>query len=224
MKEFIILILFLLFAALFGRFFCGKICPFRILQDWLYKIPFSLKIKTFKGDKILRYLKYVALLPVLIMPFSGDIESAKEQSLLLNLNFSVSSVIIFAISLLMFIILNKPVCKYLCPFGAIFSIFNLFSPYKYRIAKNKCIDCNKCAKVCNMNIDVHKTPNHLECIRCGDCKKACPTKAIYSGFKMNNRKPKAESPIINSVGQRPTEWHTHQPEAPTGRNRLYYQL
>ncbi|MDR3046263.1 MAG: 4Fe-4S binding protein [Bacteroidales bacterium] len=84
--------------------------------------------------------------------------------------------------LFLFVLINKPLCKYLCSFGAIFFIFNLFSPYKYRIAESKCIDCNKCAKVCKMNVDVHKTPNHLECIRCGDCKKACPTKAIYSGF------------------------------------------
>jgi NAD-dependent dihydropyrimidine dehydrogenase PreA subunit len=34
-----------------------------------------------------------------------------------------------------------------------------------------------------MNIAVHKTPNHPECIRCGKCKKACPVKAVYAGFK-----------------------------------------
>ncbi|WP_374049887.1 MULTISPECIES: 4Fe-4S binding protein [unclassified Sedimentibacter] len=29
-----------------------------------------------------------------------------------------------------------------------------------------------------MGIEVCKNPNSSECIRCGDCMKACPTKAI----------------------------------------------
>jgi ferredoxin len=35
-----------------------------------------------------------------------------------------------------------------------------------------------------MNIEPYKTPNHLECIRCGKCKTACKAKAIYTGFKV----------------------------------------
>lgn len=37
-----------------------------------------------------------------------------------------------------------------------------------------------------MGIDIRKTPNNLECIRCGDCKAACPQHAVCSGF---GRKP-----------------------------------
>ncbi|MDR2470226.1 MAG: 4Fe-4S binding protein [Tannerella sp.] len=33
-----------------------------------------------------------------------------------------------------------------------------------------------------MDIDIHRTPNHIECIRCGKCKKVCPTKAIKSAI------------------------------------------
>ncbi|WP_083856478.1 4Fe-4S binding protein [Desulfosporosinus meridiei] len=33
-----------------------------------------------------------------------------------------------------------------------------------------------------MDIEPYKTPNHIECIRCGKCKKNCPTKAITSVF------------------------------------------
>jgi polyferredoxin len=109
-------------------------------------------------------------------------------------------VIIFAVSLVLFIIIYRPFCKYFCPYGAVLSLFNLISPYRYRIDKEKCIDCNKCKKVCKMNVDVHKTPNHLECIRCGKCKKACPTKAIYSGFNCNPKKqPHARSVLLRRV-------------------------
>ena len=45
-------------GAIFGRFVCGWLCPFGLLQDLLHKIPFPKKIKTFKGDKLLRNLKF----------------------------------------------------------------------------------------------------------------------------------------------------------------------
>ncbi|MDU1878378.1 MAG: 4Fe-4S binding protein, partial [Finegoldia magna] len=38
-------------GALMGRFVCGWLCPFGLIQDLLYKIPFFKKIKTFKYDK-----------------------------------------------------------------------------------------------------------------------------------------------------------------------------
>lgn len=46
--------------------------------------------------------------------------------------------------------------------------------------------CGACAKVCKMQIDPSKTPNHLECIRCGQCKKICPTGALSSGCLKKN--------------------------------------
>ena len=51
---------FLMFTgALMGRFVCGWLCPFGLIQDLLHKIPFYKKVETFKGDKLLRKLKYV---------------------------------------------------------------------------------------------------------------------------------------------------------------------
>lgn len=46
----------------FRKLFCGRLCPFGFIQGLLHKIPFPKKIKTFKGDKFLRYLKYVILI------------------------------------------------------------------------------------------------------------------------------------------------------------------
>ena len=59
--------LIMLFGALMGRAVCGFLCPFGLLQDLLHKIPFPKKIKTFVGDRILRYLKYVILLVFVIL-------------------------------------------------------------------------------------------------------------------------------------------------------------
>ena len=47
---------FILLGVLLGRFICGFLCPFGLIQDLLNKIPFPKKIRTFKWDKVLRKL------------------------------------------------------------------------------------------------------------------------------------------------------------------------
>lgn len=56
-----------LVGALLGRMVCGFLCPFGMIQEWLYKIPFPWKKNHFRGDKALRYLKYALLLILVIL-------------------------------------------------------------------------------------------------------------------------------------------------------------
>lgn len=71
----------LVFGALLGRAVCGFLCPFGLLQELLYKIPLMKKVRTFKGDRALRYAKYgfllflVILIPA-VMSLSGDAQPA----------------------------------------------------------------------------------------------------------------------------------------------------
>lgn len=61
----------MLVGALCGRLVCGFLCPFGWIQDLLHKIPLpkTLKIRTFPGDKPLRYVKYIILVVfVIILP------------------------------------------------------------------------------------------------------------------------------------------------------------
>ena len=50
------------FGSVFGRFICGWLCPFGLLQDLLYKIPFFQKRKNLPGHKWLVKLKYIILI------------------------------------------------------------------------------------------------------------------------------------------------------------------
>jgi len=180
------------------------LCPFGLVQDLLHKIPFPKKIKTFRGDKLLRKLKYVILAVfVILMPLylvdimdqgspyfcklicpAGTLEGGIP---LVLLNKSMRRAIgwlyvwknvLLAVTVLLSILIYRPFCKYICPLGAIYSVFNPISVFKYKVDKNKCTQCGACAKVCKMQVNPSKTPNHPECIRCGQCKKICPTGAI----------------------------------------------
>lgn len=78
--------------------------------------------------------------------------------------------------------IHRPFCKYLCPLGAFYALFNRFSFYQMHLNREKCVDCKKCERACPMDVEVTKQINSSECIRCGKCKNVCPTGAISSGF------------------------------------------
>jgi polyferredoxin len=83
---------------------------------------------------------------------------------------------------LLCIVISRPLCKYLCPAGPILGWFNRLPVSQYKVDQDRCIQCGVCLNVCKMDIEPYKTPNHMECIRCGKCRKNCPTKAITSGI------------------------------------------
>jgi polyferredoxin len=180
---FAVVIIWLIIA---GRLFCGNVCPIGYAQDFIFKIPFFVKIKTFKLDKYVRLLKYFnifvnfLLLPMLafvgIYHIAQDNEQAGPPRIIL---IALAAVIVFTI------IIRRPFCKYLCPVGAVSSLFNKFSFYKYKTLNEKCIQCGVCSKKCKMDIIPYTMKNSLECIRCGYCKKVCPKNAIITGFKIN---------------------------------------
>lgn len=197
---------FMFVGACVGRFVCGWLCPFGLIQDLLHKIPFPKKIKTFRGDKLLRNLKYVIfLIFVILLPlFAVDVigqgtpyfckllcpAGTLEGGIpLVLLNRSLRSAIgwlyvwknaLLLITIFLSILIYRPFCKYLCPLGAVYSVFHPISIFQYRVDKKKCTNCGACARICKMQVDPVQNPNHPECIRCGLCKKICPEGAISS--------------------------------------------
>ena len=199
----------LAFSVLFGRLICGFLCPFGFLQELIYKIKTKkIKVKE-KIDSKLRYLKYVILLVfVIILPIFltgdygisspyfckwicpvGTLEAGiplvlgnEDLQLLIGWLFSWK-VFILVVVLVMSLFIHRFFCKYMCPLGALYGLFNKIGFYKLSIDQEKCTNCKACHRACMMNVKVTENPNSAECIRCGDCKTACPTDAIDLGFR-----------------------------------------
>ena len=85
------------------------------------------------------------------------------------------------------VLFYRPFCKWLCPLGAFYALFNRVSLFQMKVDKNKCVSCGKCAKACKMDVDVTKTPNHTECIRCGMCIRACPDERRALPLRLRRR-------------------------------------
>ena len=208
----------ILLGVLLGRVICGFLCPFGWFQELLHKIP-TKKLST-KKLKPLTYLKYVVLLvmvvllPVLVTnqlgmgdPFfckylcpQGVLEGAIPLSLAnagiraaLGSLFTWKFIVLLTVIVLS-IVFYRPFCKWLCPLGAFYALLNKVSLFQMQVDQSKCVSCGKCAKVCKMDVDVTKSPNHTECIRCGMCIRACPTDAVSFryGFGSGKQQSKTE--------------------------------
>ena len=157
----------------------------------MHKIP-SPKLST-RRLKPLRYIKYavllimVVLLPAVIVntsgmgdPFfckylcpQGVLEGAIPLSLTnagiraaLGKLFSWKFCILLAV-VVGSVVFYRPFCKWLCPLGAVYALMNHVSLFQMRVDRDTCVSCGACAKACPMDVDITKTPNHAECIRCG---------------------------------------------------------
>ena len=196
-------------GLLVGRFICGWLCLFGLVQELLYKIPVpKLKVPR-KLDRVLRYLKYgVLLILVFILPFFwrnelgigepffckylcpvGTLEGGIPLVLLQEqLRSTVGFLFwwkfaVMTLVLLSSLFIHRPFCKYLCPLGAFYALFQKVSILRLALDKEKCVSCGKCEKACPMDVKVTCDPNSMECIRCGVCRKACPKNCIHlAGF------------------------------------------
>lgn len=122
------------------------------------------------------FCKYVCPQGVLEGAIPLAIANAGIRSALGQL-FTWKLVVLIAVVVLS-VLFYRPFCKWICPLGAFYALMNKVSLLGIRVDACKCVSCGKCSKVCQMDVDVVRAPNHAECIRCGKCIGACPVDAI----------------------------------------------
>ncbi len=205
----------MLFGIILGRLICGLLCPFGLVQDLMHKIPVPKWSVPKKIDRPMRYLKYVVLLSTVILlpaivvtksgitpPYfckyicpAGTLGGGIPQMIanpalrkLAGVLFSWK-VLVLVLILLLSMFIRRPFCRYLCPLGAFYALFNRFAFYQMSLNERKCTGCKKCERSCPMTVEITREINSTECIRCGKCKAVCPEGAISSGFMLKNLNP-----------------------------------
>lgn len=180
--------LVLLIASLvFGNFFCGWICPFGTMQDFVSRIS-SLFIKNkfkmpYSIGKYLQFIRYV--LAVILMLTLGRAAGALPfNSYIVSLKFLGGREVeflaagFFVLFLVISILFERPFCNYLCGEGVRFGIASFTRIFSIKRKNETCVQCKKCDSVCPMNISV-STVNHVrnaQCINCFNCISSCPKK------------------------------------------------
>jgi len=182
-SSFILMWIVLVLAVLFGPVFCGWVCPLGTVQEWIGKIGKKLLKKRYNTmipagvDTYLRYLRYAILVMVLYQTAkAGTLIFLSIDPYFALFNFwstevVFSSLIVLAVTLVGALFVERPWCKYACPYGAVLGIFNLFRLVKLSRNPKTCINCKRCDRVCPMNItpsDDKNVINH-QCIMCLEC-------------------------------------------------------
>lgn len=196
---------FFLFGSLLGRFICGWLCPFGMVQDLLHKIPVFHKKKRLPLHSVLKYGKYAVLFLLVcvgsLFLFGGfakvpafckylcpsgtlfgaiPLLAANEM-----LRSQAGGLFLWKLGILLFIVIlsmkiYRPFCQYLCPLGAIYGWFNRFCLVQIHWEEEQCISCGACEKTCPVSLSVSEISRSPECIRCGKCVEACPAKCLHA--------------------------------------------
>ncbi len=178
----------ILYGLIFGRSFCGLVCPVGFLQEALWRAKRRVKVKPPWAIRIITPLILV------LASISGVILFCKiciSGFMLAGIPFRILQgklylTKLFILHLIVFILImvlayryGRVWCLYLCPF-MILGLFNKFRILlKLRVDQEKCTRCNLCLLHCPMHIEkLTQIGLSGDCILCLSCYDVCPNNAI----------------------------------------------
>ena len=189
-SSFVLFAAVVLTALLFRRSFCGNVCAFGALQEFVGKLRrlFTRK-KRFtlprRIDRAARFLKYGVLVffiyftwragELVIRPYDPWVTYHHILSADLFAEFLIGFCVLI-VSLIGSVFYDRFFCKYLCPMGAFLGLINRAGLFRVERNDETCIHCGKCDQACPVNIKVEavKYVQSSECLNCHECVNGCP--------------------------------------------------
>ena len=161
-------------TLLWGRVFCGFLCPFGALQDFLKQVVpnrFRTEMPQKIHDRIL-YIKYGILALILSLAVArSDISIYQYFEPSGTLFFLGTSVLLWAIIagiLVASAIIPRFYCRYICPLGAALGLVTFLTPLRIKRV-NPCKTCKVCEQSCPTGAIQGPEINFKECVRCDTC-------------------------------------------------------
>ena len=189
----------IILTIIFGRFFCGWICPATFLYElntslslWLQRMGIKTGRKRFD-----RRLKYVVLVVgILISAITGSVLISmvyppaiigREIYFGIALGGFGAGLVFFVLTLLFDLFVSRRgFCRYVCPGGALYSLLGHFRLFRIKRIVENCNDCAKCNAVCEFGLDPLRDDFGQECNNCTACIAVCPTDALTFNLKISD--------------------------------------
>lgn len=219
-SSFVIMWVVFLLALPFGALFCGWICPLGSFQEWIAGIGRKIFGKRYNRmipariDNSLRYLRYAVLAWVLVMTASTSrlvfADVCPYDALFTGWtgNAATGGLVLVGVIIIMSLVVDRPFCKYACPYGALLGFFNRFRFIRLTRNPDTCITCKQCDLACPMNLTIsnREVVGQHQCIGCMKCTShaACPVEntvsfQLGSGRKSASGKPSVFTPLLLAV-------------------------
>lgn len=189
----------IILTVIFGRFFCGWICPATfiyelntILSLWLQR--FGIKSGKRRFD---RRLKYVVLaIGLIISAATGSVLVSmiyppaiigREIYFGIALGGFGAGLVFFIVTMLFDLLISRRgFCRYVCPGGALYSLLGRFRVFRIKRIVETCNDCAKCNAICEFGLDPLRDNFGQECNNCTACIAVCPTDALTFTMKISD--------------------------------------
>jgi len=183
----IIFAVVIILTLLFSRGFCGWICPFGAIQEWVGKIGKLIFRKHFNPtgtwDRVLRNFKYVVLVAIIALTWwTGTLVFRDYDPFLAFFHLGQGlderpwGYGILVAVLLGSLLIDRFFCKYACPLGAVLGLLGKIGLTKIHRETTGCKLCNICQQKCPAHVDFLSVEDirSAECNQCLDCLVDCP--------------------------------------------------
>jgi len=197
-----------LLSIVFGRFFCGWICPATFIYElnsnfaiWLQQFGsiFGWQFDPNNGNRNqLRRMKYMILTLVLILSASTGVVLVamiyppaiigRELYLAIALGGFGTGTLLFMLTLLVdLFVTRRGFCRYLCPGGALYTLLGHYRLLRIQRQVTQCNDCAKCNAACEFGLDPMRDDFGNECNNCTACIATCPTDALHFTIQIHDQ-------------------------------------
>lgn len=210
------LVIWLMSTLILGRGWCSWICFFGGWDELFSKAGKKKIIKTDSNRGYARYLNFTILIFAALItlktlsvaycewfcPLKLVTEHGDANSFLGFLQFIAMVLLFFGLLVVLPFLTKKRIqCGTYCPFGAFQSFTNKISPFRVLIDNKKCIDCNKCIKVCPTfsltKESLFKGKTCITCTLCGKCIDECPKNAVSYKFSFFRKQLEKDGVLYN---------------------------
>jgi polyferredoxin len=197
-------------TLVFGRFFCGWICPMGVMHHIIgYSVRKRRAKERMEQNRLRksRQIKFALLAIMLGMAAAGSVQIGwldpiattwRAFSVALfpaadntafgvyqgerHFQFGLLITVFFFTALALNLVYPRLYCRMLCPLGALFGVLSRASLFRIARTPSKCTDCGLCAADCQGAAVPNGETRVTECMVCLNCTHACPHGAISYQF------------------------------------------